>query len=382
MQDATVRVIFVARAVMGGAIWTSHPIWASRLHGPIARPVREATAMHTRYTFHDFTPASGMHESALRGIHPWMASPATALSHGGHPAATCSPSRLRRRLRSRKLRDAVAAAMTAFSDGSSPAAATAASSLFFSDLLPAAAGEEQRREDAVTDTTVAAASGARGRLLSRSAPDESAAGVTDTAFFDATQPIAAAHHHHHHQSSHSAIGLRSPSPSPSPSPSSSRGKPSTAETRDAISEAVKNTTRPPPPPPPPPPASADRDGDTLLLLLVASERTRRSRDRETPVVVVVVVVVHAGAAGRDEESAAEFGRSGGGGAGKRELVSSERGRRIFAVGTPATYPSTVKESKGDDDADESNGNVMVLGNQQKPYTEDTKSLRQNYEPQK
>ncbi|BAT02479.1 Os07g0596700, partial [Oryza sativa Japonica Group] len=48
-------------------------------------------------------------ESALRGIHPWMASPATALSHGGHPAATCSPSRLRRRLRSRKLRDAVAA---------------------------------------------------------------------------------------------------------------------------------------------------------------------------------------------------------------------------------------------------------------------------------
>ena len=76
-------------------------------------------------------------ESALSGIHPWMASPATALSHGGHPAATCSPSRLFRRLRSRKLQDDAATATTAF-PGSS------ASSLTFSDLL--AAYVELRRE--------------------------------------------------------------------------------------------------------------------------------------------------------------------------------------------------------------------------------------------
>lgn len=29
-------------------------------------------------------------ESALRGIHPWMASAATAVSQGGHPTAFCS----------------------------------------------------------------------------------------------------------------------------------------------------------------------------------------------------------------------------------------------------------------------------------------------------
>uniref|UniRef100_J3MMM1 Uncharacterized protein n=1 Tax=Oryza brachyantha TaxID=4533 RepID=J3MMM1_ORYBR len=159
-------------------------------------------------------------ESALRGIHPWMASPATALSHGGQPAATCSPSRLLRRLRSRKLRDAVAAAMTAFSAGSS------ASSFFFSDLL--AAADEQRSEDAVTDTTVAAGSGARGRLLSRSAPDESTAGVTETVFLDATQPIAAAHHTK--PVTHSGIGRRRRRGLPLSLPSSPKGSPHGAST--------------------------------------------------------------------------------------------------------------------------------------------------------
>ena len=131
-------------------------------------------------------------ESALSGIHPWMASPATALSHGGHPAATCSPSRLFRRLRSRKLRDAAGTATTAF-PGSS------ASSLTFSDLL--AADDELRSEDTGTGNgTGAADSCARGWLRSLSPPDESAAGVTETAFLDAMQPMAAAAaHYEHHQ---------------------------------------------------------------------------------------------------------------------------------------------------------------------------------------
>lgn len=108
-----------------------------------------------------------------------MASPATALSQDGHPAATCSPSRLLRRFRSRKLRDAAATATTAF-PGSS------ASSFFSTNLAAAAAAAELRRDEADT----AAGSGAR----SRSTPDESTAGVTETtAFLDATQPISAAH---------------------------------------------------------------------------------------------------------------------------------------------------------------------------------------------
>jgi hypothetical protein len=38
---------------------------------------------------------------------------------------------------------------------------------------------------------------ARGWLRSLSPPDESAAGITETAFLDATQPMAVAHYEHH-----------------------------------------------------------------------------------------------------------------------------------------------------------------------------------------
>lgn len=44
-------------------------------------------------------------ESALRGIHPWMASAATAVSHGGQPTAFCSASTFRWTNPCRKLKD-------------------------------------------------------------------------------------------------------------------------------------------------------------------------------------------------------------------------------------------------------------------------------------
>jgi hypothetical protein len=73
--------------------------------------------------------------------------------------------------------------------------------LTFSDLL--AADDELRREGTAAagtgNGTGPEGTGARGWLRSLSAPDESAAGVTETEFLDATQPIAAAHYHQHQE---------------------------------------------------------------------------------------------------------------------------------------------------------------------------------------
>lgn len=119
-------------------------------------------------------------ESALRGTQPWIASPATALSQEGHPAATCSPSIYLLRFSSRKLCDVVQPAL-AF-----PCSSNSRQFPSFSSFL-------NRHAGLVTCTVWYRCDdveiGPDRSRWSRRIPEESTAGVTETTFFDARQPI-------------------------------------------------------------------------------------------------------------------------------------------------------------------------------------------------
>lgn len=118
-----------------------------------------------RFTFSSFSKAS-----AQRGTQPWMASPATALSHAGQPAATCSPWTYLWRFPNLKLNESQLELVLPDSPTSlwlAPPDSVLFLLLFFSFL---------------SDSPRTAA-------LLRNAPEWSIAGVTDTACFELTHPM-------------------------------------------------------------------------------------------------------------------------------------------------------------------------------------------------
>ncbi|THU53570.1 hypothetical protein C4D60_Mb10t15820 [Musa balbisiana] len=62
------------------------------LQGPLIEGLQLVLKLQTERPKEALTLSSFSKESARRGTQPLMASPATAASQGGHPAATCSPS--------------------------------------------------------------------------------------------------------------------------------------------------------------------------------------------------------------------------------------------------------------------------------------------------
>uniref|UniRef100_A0A7C8Z7J8 Uncharacterized protein n=1 Tax=Opuntia streptacantha TaxID=393608 RepID=A0A7C8Z7J8_OPUST len=81
---------------------TSHPKKKQKLLKKKIKFQKKKTLIKIEFTFSSFSK-----ESALRGNQPWMASPATALSHAGQPAATCSPSTYFCKLPNLKLTDSL-----------------------------------------------------------------------------------------------------------------------------------------------------------------------------------------------------------------------------------------------------------------------------------
>lgn len=118
-----------------------------------------------RFTFSSFSKAS-----ARRGTQPWMASPATALSHAGQPAATCSPCTYLWRFPNLKLSESQLELVLPDSPTSlwlPPPDSVLFLLLFFSF-----------RSDSP-----------KGAALLRNAPEWSIAGVTDTACLELTHPM-------------------------------------------------------------------------------------------------------------------------------------------------------------------------------------------------
>ena len=133
-------------------------------------------------TFSSFSKAS-----ALRGTQPWMASPATAESHAGHPAATCSTSTYLWMFPSLKLRDSHPLEL-ALPDSLNSLRVTPAESLlwfffffFFLVLLLL-----PLLLLFLSDSPVFLP---ESPTLPRNAPEWSIAGVTDTACLELTHPM-------------------------------------------------------------------------------------------------------------------------------------------------------------------------------------------------
>jgi hypothetical protein len=123
-----------------------------------------------------------------------MASPATALSQAGQPAATCSPSTYLLKFPNLKLKDDSFPLELALPDSpnslpplSPPAIATSSAACFFFPPFSLSLDPSRLRLKLPDPTP-----------LSLNAPEWSSAGVTDTACLELTQPIPAHYHHHHH----------------------------------------------------------------------------------------------------------------------------------------------------------------------------------------
>lgn len=127
------------------------------------RGLFEIIKIRNSITFSNFSKLS-----ALRGTHPWIASPATAESQDGQPAATCSPSIYLCKFLNRKLRELVKLELPL---PDSPDSILSPSSFGSGPPLPV----RHRRDDE-----------AKTALESW----RSNAGVTETAFLEATQPIS------------------------------------------------------------------------------------------------------------------------------------------------------------------------------------------------